>query len=76
MSEKPKITEAMRDRLLRGINGGYLGMAWAVKKDNGKADEECRLSPGSWVVTENAYGYVFLEVQDDLTLVEYEVDYG
>lgn len=64
------ITEALADKMLRHCRGGYLGLAWEVFDAAGNPTPMKALHPGSWVVADNYYGYLFLRVTTDMSLIE------
>jgi hypothetical protein len=66
-----KIAETLHEKILATVNGGYLGMDWRVTDADGEP-LECGtpLKHGMYVVMENAYGYVVLHVNADISLTE------
>ena len=66
-----KITETLHEKILATVNGGYLGMDWRVTDADGEPLENgTPLKHGMNVVAENAYGYVVLHVNADISLTE------
>jgi hypothetical protein len=72
---KPTISKALVDKMFRHVRGGYLDMDWKVFDSDGNPDPKKRLFGGAWIVVEDAYTYVFLRVNEDMTLTEYTKEY-
>ena len=66
-----KIPEALYEKILDTVNGGYFGLDWRVTDADGEP-LECGtpLKHGMYVVMENAYGYVMLHVNADISLTQ------
>ena len=66
-----KITETLHEKILGAVNYGYLGLDWCVVNADGEPLESgTPLKHGMYVVAENAYGYVVLHVNADISLTE------
>ena len=66
-----KIPEALYEKILDTVSGGYFGLDWRVTDADGEP-LECGtpLKHGMYVVMENAYGCVMLHVNADISLTQ------
>tara|TARA_B110000503_G_scaffold7721_1_gene10521 strand:- start:1512 stop:1739 length:228 start_codon:yes stop_codon:yes gene_type:complete len=66
-----KITETLFEKILATVCGGCLGLDWRVTDADGEPLESgTSLKHGMYVVMENAYGYVVLHVNADISLTQ------
>jgi hypothetical protein len=66
-----KITETLHEKILDTVNGGYLGLDWRVTDADGEPLKNgTPLKHGMYVVMENAYAYVVLHVNADISLTQ------